>query len=176
MLIEALSRISVATPWRCWIAGGAQRPQELRYLSELRARAGQLGIESNVAFLGERDDVESLLAGADLHCQPNTSPEPFGITFVEAMYSGLPVVTSNMGGGAELVDESCGVLASPGDAGEVAAALERLVHDEQLRRTLGYHGRQRAADLCRPVHALQQLHDRLSELKGVAGGGDVIEV
>jgi glycosyltransferase involved in cell wall biosynthesis len=164
VLIEALGRMNITTPWRCWIAGGVQRPQEHRYLEELRSQAHRLRIESNVAFLGEHDDIDSLLAAADVLCQANISPEPFGITFVEAMYAGLPVVTSNMGGAAEIVDDSCGVLPQSGDADAVAEALHRLAGNEQLRRMLGEHGRQRAAELGDPSRALAQLHDRLAGL------------
>ena len=67
-------------------------------------------------FLGQREDVPRLMAAADVFCQPNTGPEPFGIVLVEALYAGLPVVTSGFGGAAEIVDQTCGVLTAPGDA------------------------------------------------------------
>ncbi len=47
--------------------------------------------------------VPALLQAADVHCQPNTAPEPFGLAFVEALYAGLPVVTMDMGGAAEVL-------------------------------------------------------------------------
>jgi glycosyltransferase involved in cell wall biosynthesis len=49
-----------------------------------------LRIADRVRFAGQRDDVPRLLAAADLHCQPNSSPEPFGVAFVEALAAGLP--------------------------------------------------------------------------------------
>ena len=52
---------------------------------------------------------------ADLYCQPNAAAEPFGLTFIEAMYAGLPIVGTRLGGPAETVDASCGVLVEPGD-------------------------------------------------------------
>ena len=66
-----------------------------------------------VAFLGARDDVPDLLAQADIFCQPNQSPEPFGIVFIEALQSGIPVVSSRLGGAAEIVDDTCGILIPP---------------------------------------------------------------
>ena len=53
--------------------------------------------------------MPALLAAADLFCQPNTAPEPFGLSLVEALQAGLPVVTSGIGGACEIVDASCGV-------------------------------------------------------------------
>jgi glycosyltransferase involved in cell wall biosynthesis len=49
-----------------------------------------------------RSDVARLLAAADIHCQPNIGPEPFGITFIEALYAGLPLVTTSIGGAIEM--------------------------------------------------------------------------
>ena len=81
---------------------------------------------------------------ADIHCQPNTGPEPFGIAFVEALYAGLPVVTTRLGGALEIVNETCGVLVPPGDAGALAAALRRLIADPAERSRLGRAGPARA--------------------------------
>ena len=78
---------------------------------------GDAGIAGRVRFLGHRSDVPRLLAAADLLCQPNVGPESFGIAFVEAMAAGLPVVTTRIGGGAEVVTEACGVLVPPGRPG-----------------------------------------------------------
>ncbi|HVB57234.1 MAG TPA: glycosyltransferase, partial [Candidatus Acidoferrales bacterium] len=74
--LNALARLNGVPGWTCWMAGGAQRPHEARYLEDLRAEAVALGIGSRVSFLGQRRDVARLLAAADIHCQPNTGPEP----------------------------------------------------------------------------------------------------
>jgi glycosyltransferase involved in cell wall biosynthesis len=98
MLIEALGALRRRTDWTAWIAGGPQSPAEARFCRGLRARVAALGIAERIRFLGERRDVPRLLRGADLHCQPNVGPEPFGICFVEALWAGLPVITSSIGG------------------------------------------------------------------------------
>ena len=72
--------------------------------------ATELGISDRVRFAGQRDDVPGLLAAADVFCQPNTGPEPFGIAYVEALWSRLPVVATQFGGAQEIVDDSCGLL------------------------------------------------------------------
>ena len=94
LLLDALGKLRATANWRWWIVGGPQRPHEQEYFDRLRRQSARLGLTERVRFIGQRSDVPRLLACADLHCQPNTGPEPFGIAFVEAMYAGLPVVTT----------------------------------------------------------------------------------
>ena len=136
LLIDALGLLRDVPHWIWWQVGGAQRPFEAAYLDSPRTQARDLGIVDRVRFVGERQDVRRLLAAADVHCQANLNPEPFGIAFVEALAAGLPVVTVSMGGAMEIVDESCGILVPPADAGCLAAALRRLIEDRGLRTRL----------------------------------------
>ena len=112
--LEALAQLRDDPGWTCWQVGGAQRPAEQRYLEELRAICDRLGISGRVKFLGQRSDIRELLARADIFCQPNLQPEAFGLTFIEALAAGLPVVGSAVGGTAEIVDERCGILTPAG--------------------------------------------------------------
>src|SRR5258706_9056546 len=80
--LDALGRLVDLPDWVFWQVGGAQRAHEKRYLEELKSTSARLRIDDRVRFLGQRSDVPRLLAAADIHCQPNTGPEPFGITFV----------------------------------------------------------------------------------------------
>lgn len=157
LLLDALGRLKGQPGWESWIAGGAQRPHEVVYLNELKATAERLGIADRVKFLGQRTDVPRLLVSADIHCQPNTGPEPFGIAFVEALAAGLPVVTTAMGGALEIVDDTCGVLVPPGDTTGLAGALGRLVTEPGERRRLGAGGPTRAGLLCDPTVAIPGL-------------------
>jgi len=160
--LEALSRLKSNPDWICWFVGGPQRPEEERYFEEVRNAAARLGIAERVRFLKERVDVPSLLGAADIHCQPNLGPEPFGITFVEALSAALPVVTIGMGGASEIVDETCGLLVRPGNTAEIAEALQRLIEDAHLRRRLGECGPARAKKLCDPAARIKQLAELLS--------------
>ena len=161
VLIDALSRLVNVSRWACWIVGDAQRPAEQVYLDGLRDFVARAGIEHRIRFLGARSDVPALLAAADVYCQPNTAPEGFGLTFVEALYAGLPVVTSGLGGAAEIVDARCGVLTPPGDAVALAETLRELIRDAGLRVKLAAAGPTRAAALCDPRRQLAQWSENL---------------
>jgi glycosyltransferase involved in cell wall biosynthesis len=164
VLLEALARIRDRHDWVCWQLGGAQRGHETSYVDSLRARARELGIGDRVRFGGQRAGVPRLLAAADVHCQPNIAPEPFGIAFVEALAAGLPVVTSALGGAMEIVDDSCGILVPPADPDALGDALGRLLGDASWRAALGTAARPRARALCDPIAQMKRLQDALAQL------------
>jgi len=166
-LIAALSKIE--EPWCLWIAGGPQRDGEVKYERELRSLVDCAGIEARTRFLGERRDVPALMRAADVHCQPNSIAEPFGLTYVEALYAGLPVVTTAMGGALEIVTRDCGVLVPPDDPGALTMALRMLIRDPALRAQLGFAGPARAAELCDPARQLAKLATALGRAMPVGG-------
>lgn len=168
VLLDALAELRDRTDWACWIVGGAQRRSELAHEAHLRRRASALGVASRVRFLGQRSDVAELLASADLFCQPNTAPEAFGISFVEALYHGLPVVGSRLGATPEIVDGSCGVLVEPGSPRSLAHALAELLDHPERRTALGAGGPARARMLCDPQAQVRRLADLFRD---VARGG-----
>lgn len=150
LLIEALKNLSGDPTWEAWIVGGPQRDQEVAYLRQLQDLTSRYGLSNRVRFLGQRTDARQLLAAADIFCQPNDSPEPFGIVFIEALYAGLPVVTFDFGGAAEIVTHECGILSPPRNTEALAKALARLITDPQFRSRLSRHANARAKELCDP--------------------------
>lgn len=160
--LEALGLLKDVPGWVCWQVGGAQRPAEEVYLDGLKRLASRLGIAGRVLFAGQRPDVPRLLAAADIYCQPNTGPESFGISFVEAMHAGLPVVTTAIGGALEVVDESCGMLLPAGDADALAQSLRAMLDKESFRARLGAAGPQRARQLSDPGCQIRRLHSVLA--------------
>jgi glycosyltransferase involved in cell wall biosynthesis len=162
--VEALGRLAGRRDWACWQVGGVQRHEESVYLAEVWARGERLGISDRVKFLGRREDLDRLLAAADVYCQPNVGPEPFGIACVEALYAGLPVVSTPLGGPAEILTEACGVLVPPGDPAALAGALEALIDDPDRRARLGANGPARARELCDPDAVLARLEGVLAGL------------
>lgn len=162
--LEALAKLRDLPDWVCWQVGGAQQPSEHKYLAELKTMAAGFGIADRVRFLGQRSDVNRLLAAADIFCQPNLTPEPFGIVFVEALNAGLPVVTTDMGGAREIVDDSCGVSIPPGDADALSQELHYLILDCTRRARLGANGPRRARSLCDPAARMAQFHSVLASV------------
>jgi glycosyltransferase involved in cell wall biosynthesis len=110
-----------------------------------RAAAADLpGAAQRVTFLGEvaAADLASLMAGADVYCLPSLY-EGFGLTALEAMACGTPVVVSDRGALPEVVGDAGLVVAPEPDA--VAGALRSVLSDPQLAADLGRRGRERAA-------------------------------
>jgi glycosyltransferase involved in cell wall biosynthesis len=109
----------------------------------LRQQARQTALADTVHWLGARTDVADLLAASDAFVLPSRwegSPN----AVLEALAAGLPVAATDVGGVRELVqDGASGYLVPPGDAGALAAAMERLMalRPEQRER-LGRHGRE----------------------------------
>jgi glycosyltransferase involved in cell wall biosynthesis len=173
LLLQSLATLRHHPRWVCWIAGAAQRPGEVSYEQELHSTARRLGISDRVQFLGQRADVAALMRAADVYCQPNITPEPFGQAFVEALAAGLPVVTTNMGGGREVVNAVCGILVAP-DVTSVAAALAELIEREDKRAALAKAGPIRARELCDPEVRMRDFETMVAGLwdsseRGVVG-------
>jgi UDP-glucose:(heptosyl)LPS alpha-1,3-glucosyltransferase len=97
------------------------RGDEARY----RQLAQQAGVADRVVWLGVRADIERWYAAADVLVLP-TRYEPFGNVHLEALAAGLPVVTSRVAGGAEVIDARCGAAVDARSAQEFAAAVAAL--------------------------------------------------
>lgn len=142
-LLRALARVRERVPEvELRVVGGGPR------LPALRELATSLDLDDSVSFLGEvedRDDLRAEYAAADLFCLPSRQ-EGFGIVFLEAMASGLPVVAGDAAAVPEVVpDGEAGILVPPDDEGALADALVRLLADPRRREEMGERGRERAA-------------------------------
>jgi glycosyltransferase involved in cell wall biosynthesis len=116
---------------------------------ELENLAAQLGVRDKVIFAGEIDNagVTPYYHAADLFALASVArSEAFGIVQIEAMAAGLPVVNTNLDSGVPFVSLAgeTGLTVPPGDAPALAAAINRLLDDENLRRSLGQAGVRRA--------------------------------
>ncbi len=107
---------------------------------ELKEQARRLGLERRVFFPGRVEPSEKIYAALDVFCLPSRK-EGLGVAALEAMASGLPVAASRVGGLAEsVVEGETGILVPPGDPAALAAALERLLLDRELRARMGRAG------------------------------------
>ncbi len=117
-------------------------------LPRLRRAVRSLGLEAVVDLLGAVPDLDALQAEyrrADVFCLPSLQ-EGFGIVFLEAMASGIPIVACRSAAVPEVVpDEEAGVLVPPDRPDALAGALVRLLGDPALRRRMGQAGTRRAS-------------------------------
>jgi len=112
----------------------------------LRELAAQLGIAARIEFLGYVGSVPPLLAALDVVVVPSLS-EASGLTAIEALALGVPVVASRVGGLPEVVvDGVTGLLVAPGDEAALARAVARLLDDPALARSLAEAGAQRVEE------------------------------
>jgi glycosyltransferase involved in cell wall biosynthesis len=133
-LLRALAQLQ-DLPWELDLVG------EGPLTTKTQALAASLGIESRVHFLGQRMDVERILAEAQVSLLV-TNWEGFPLAILEAMRAGLPVLASTVGGVGESVrDGQTGFLVPAGEVGPLRDRLRALLTDASLRASMGAEGR-----------------------------------
>ncbi|CEJ45412.1 glycosyltransferase family 4 protein [Umezakia ovalisporum] len=112
------------------VAGNTQRSPYVQL-------ATSLGLSERVHFLGQRSDVPELMKSVDFLVFPSRY-EPFGLVIIEAMASGLPVITASSTGAAHLVTPESGIVLSDSDDVEaLTQALQLLTSHRSLRQQMG---------------------------------------
>lgn len=101
--IELISRLNRrGLPVHGLIVGGASS-SKLRYLQKLRYRVRSMGLEADISFTGQRDDLKNILAISSLVLSLSTQPESFGRTTLEALRLGVPTAGYDHGGVGEIL-------------------------------------------------------------------------
>ncbi len=109
--------------------------------SELEQQAEALGIRHRVQFLGERHDVDAVLASLDISVLPSAS-ESLSNAILESMAAAVPVVATRVGGNPELINDETGILVEADAEAALAGGMERLLRDAGLRAMLGSKARE----------------------------------
>ncbi len=133
------------TPMTLTLVGAG--PDE--YTRRLHAMVDELGIGQSVSFTGRLpvDSLPTLYREHDIFLFTSIWPEPFGLTFLEAMASGIPVISTTVGGQSECLDDGENCLTfTAGDASSLAGNMERLMYDAALRRAIAITARRRVED------------------------------
>jgi glycosyltransferase involved in cell wall biosynthesis len=115
-----------------------------RERTSLERRASAAGISEKVRFPGSQRDVRSALAVMDVFVLPSSSVETFSNAALEAMSMGCPVVLSNVGGAAEMIEHGrSGLLFAVGDESGLVSQMNMLYESANRRREIGEQARNR---------------------------------
>ncbi|GAJ27657.1 glycosyltransferase family 4 protein [Acidomonas methanolica] len=143
---ELLRAMEAVPDAEIWIVGERLDSDHGESLDPFFARAEER-LGERMRRLGRRDDVAALLAAADIFVLPSHF-EGLPMSVIEAMLCGLPIVTTDIRGPREQVEDGRqGILVPPGLAAPLSRALNRLVGDPALRRRMGEAARERALAL-----------------------------
>jgi 1,2-diacylglycerol 3-alpha-glucosyltransferase len=112
------------------------------YVSELKELTAALEAK-NVIFTGYVKDACAAYRCADVFASASDT-ETFGMTFVEAMHAGLPVIGVRRLGAKEVITPKCGLLVEPGSPGELGRAIEKILENKQLRESMAKEAPKRA--------------------------------
>jgi glycosyltransferase involved in cell wall biosynthesis len=150
-LIEAVQiLLDRGLTFDCVIAGSGPLERELRQHVE------QAGLAERIEITGQalkQERIPEFMHGGDLFCLPSVwssdnDVEGLPQLLMEAMACGLPVVSTRIAGIPDLVIEGeTGLLVTPGEPGELADALQRLLGDTQLAETLAKAGRRHVLEM-----------------------------
>lgn len=133
-MLRALSKINSPTVHYV-IAGGGVLEKELKRIAE------EMGIASNVHFLGFCTDIPPILKAADIFCFPSYQ-EGLPLALLEAMAASLPVIASHIRGNTDLIlPGKGGYLCKADDADGFAEKTQNLINNPDLRISMGQFNR-----------------------------------
>lgn len=132
LLLRALSEIKTDN-WDAKICGTG----DIIYVNELKNLAESLGISEKVEWPGFVTDITDIIRHTDIGVLPSVWREPFGLTILEFISEGIPVVATAAGGPTEILTSGTDSLLVKAEPEDFAKALRSLVRDPEMRRRLG---------------------------------------
>ena len=137
-LLDAFARLSLPQ-WRLLIVGDGPMREPIL------AKVVELGLGERIRMVGQQQKPEDWLRAMEIFCLPSYANEGVPQAIVQAMLTGLPIVSTPIGAIPEAVsDGETGLLVSPRDSLALAAAIERLAADPALALRLGSAARAKA--------------------------------
>jgi glycosyltransferase involved in cell wall biosynthesis len=146
-IVRAVALLARAFPALKCLLVGACSESDRPFQQHLERLCDELGVTGNVIFAGFQTNAIDYMELMDVVVHTSTHPEPFGIVTLEAMSRSKPLVSTTIGGPAEVVvNGETGLLIEPGDPQKLASAIESLLKDPERAREMGRKGRQRLLD------------------------------
>ena len=134
-----------------------------RYLDRLHVMVKSLGLGEKIVFTGHRNDVPRLIAALDVVVHASSTPEPFGLTVIEGMAAGKPVVATSAGGVLDIIEDGVnGLLVPCKDSKAMASAILQILSDRDKAKQMGLAARRRVTEkftVQQQVAAVQKLYD-----------------
>lgn len=162
-LLEAIKKIITDFPGIRLVFVG-----EGPYREVIEAKIKQLGLGEYIIMTGFIENLSGIYQSFDVACLPSLM-EGMGITLLEAMYEGTPVVASRVGGIPELIRDGVdGVLVEPANPTKLAEALKQVLGDAEMCKQIAASAKLRAEQFSRPamLRATANIYDKLLERDG----------
>lgn len=120
--------------------------------------------DARIRYTGYRSDVENIYASSDIIVMPSRWEEPFGLINIEAGAARKPMISTNVGGIAEIIRHGeNGYLADAEDVASLTSYTRKLIDDRDLRMQMGERAREIVEEMftTRPIRELENLYDSL---------------
>jgi glycosyltransferase involved in cell wall biosynthesis len=142
LFLRGLAHVDHSLPVRGYYIGGAiYTTQSQESLEDLRVFSRELGIADRLGLTGIVSEPAAAMRALDVVVHASSEPEPFGRVIVEAMACGKPVVTTGLGGAAEIVSlGDFSLIIDSSQPSSLANAISKLAADSDLRQRLGSNG------------------------------------
>jgi glycosyltransferase involved in cell wall biosynthesis len=172
-LLEAAAILRIDHPLLRFLVVGEASHGEQDYERAVRAMSTRIGLDDIVTFAGFRKDIPAVMAAFDIFAFPSHA-EAFGACLIEAMAMERPVVSTNCDGVLDIVvDGETGLYVNPGNARELADAIDRLIKDPVLRDRMGKAGRTRVEKLFNQRTQIRKIETLYYELTGMIAGNTI---
>ena len=162
--VKAAAIVSTRRTNVAFVIAGEDKSRTGENRRQLERLINNLGLDERVHLLGWVDNVPRLLSALDLLISPSRS-EPFGLSIVEAMACGVPIIATRSEGAREILEDGVtGKLLRSGSPEELADAIVSLLDDEENRRRLAIQALEVVRDrfaLESMVSATEQVYESL---------------
>lgn len=147
---------------------------DYEYEQELKKLVKDLALNNHVHFTGWQEDVSRIISIFDIFVFPSsTFPEGFGLTCIEAMALGKPVIATDIPGPAEIVaDKITGFLIPPSNPGILADKILELINDSSLAKKMGGAGRKRVEEIFNLENCTKQIEKLYFEVLKLGGNNN----